>query len=349
MSRIFVGMSGGVDSTVAASILKDEGHEVVGLTLKLWDDASRCCNYDDIMDAKRACFKLGIRHYVLNLKKEFKKKVVDPFISGYINGLTPNPCVVCNDTIKFAALIKKMKELKFDYIATGHYARIVKKNGALLIGAGRDKKKSQEYFLARLDKKWLPRVKFPLGNRTKEEVKALAIKKSIYVEKRESQEICFLRDKETPYEFIARSADISSMEKGSLYYSGGDKIRDIEDGAYFKYTVGQRKGLGVSAGKPVYVVAIDAEKKRVILGDRSEAASKEIKLEDVKMFIPVKAASFTAYVRIRYMQKRWPAKIRLEGKKGIAVFGTAQEAVTPGQLAVFYRGNAVIGSGFISL
>jgi tRNA-specific 2-thiouridylase len=347
MSKIFVGMSGGVDSTVAAALLKDKGHEVVGLTLKLWDDASRCCNYDDIMDAKRACGKLGIKHYVLNLKKEFKKKVVDYFISGYLDGSTPNPCVMCNDSIKFRVMIKKMKEMDFDYIATGHYARMVKNGGKYFIKAGADRAKTQEYFLARLEHDILKYIKFPLGAMTKDRVKAIAKEKGIYVEKGESQEICFLRDKETPYEFISRSRDISTVEKGSLYFVDGTKISDIKDGAYFKYTVGQRKGTGVAAGRPVYVTAVDAVNKRVMIGGKEDAFKCRLSMKDVRMIAAVKTGGFRCLVKIRQLQEKAEAKVVLKGGSAEVEFVRPQFAVTPGQLAVFYRGDVVIGSGFI--
>jgi tRNA-specific 2-thiouridylase len=347
MAKIFVGMSGGVDSTVAAALLKDMGNDVVGLTLKLWDDASRCCNYDDIMDAKRACGKLGIRHYVLNLKKEFKKNIVDYFISGYMSGETPNPCVLCNDTIKFAALIKKMKELKFDYVATGHYARIVKKNGDYFLKAGADRTKTQEYFLARLDKDILKYIKFPLGSMLKKDVKSTAVKKGLYVEKRESQEICFLRGKETPYEFIARNRDISGMEKGSFYFTDGSKIKDISGGAYFNYTIGQRKGTGVAAGRPVYVTSLDAKNKRVIMGKKEELCRSTLELKDIKMSGSGAYGKLRCGVKIRHLQDKARAIVIISGKSALVKFDEPQLAVTPGQLAVFYNKDVVIGSGFI--
>jgi len=270
MSKIFVGMSGGVDSTMAASVLKDQGHEVVGLTLKLWDDASRCCNYDDIMDAKQAAYRLGIKHYTLNMKKDFKKKVVDYFISDYINGRTPNPCVICNEEVKFRALLHKMKEHGFDGVATGHYARIGKNGGDYFLKEALDKSKSQEYFLSRLKPEELKKIVFPLGGMKKINIKAMAKSKGLYVEKPESQEVCFLRRNETPYEFIKRSMDISLMNKGGFYTTEGGKIADITDSAYFNFTLGQRRGLGLSAGRPVHVVKIDAENKRVIVGGKKE-------------------------------------------------------------------------------
>ena len=347
MSRIFVGMSGGVDSTMAASILKGQGHEVVGLTLKMWDDASRCCNYDDIMDAKNAAHKLGIRHYVINMKKEFKKKVVDYFIADFLNGKTPNPCVICNAELKFRVLLQKMKELNFDYVATGHYARIVKKNGGYCLKEAADPLKSQEYFLSRLKPDELQKILFPLGNLTKQKIVAMAKAGGIYVEKPESQEACFMRKNETPYEFIKRSSDISGSGKGAFYTSSGEKIYDIKDSAYFNFTVGQRRGLGLSAGKPVYVVKIDAENKRVIVGEKKEAFTESFFISGINMFVENKKAVFSALVKIRYRQKKSPAKVTVIGDRALIKFKEPQFAVTPGQLAVIYKAGIVVGSGFI--
>lgn len=347
MSRIFAGMSGGVDSTVAAALLKDEGHEVVGLTLKLWDEASRCCNLEDIQDARKACFKLGIKHYVLNMKEDFKKSVVDYFIKSYIKGITPNPCVICNEEIKFRALIQKVKENNFDYAATGHYARIVSKGGKFTLREAKDKNKSQEYFLSRLAPDELKHILFPLGKYRKSEVVKLAKSIGVYVEKPESQEVCFMRKNETPYEFIKRNSDISMIEKGAFYKSSGEKISDIKDSAYFNYTLGQRKGLGISAGKPVYVVKVDAENKKVIVGDKKEAMAQRFMVSSINMLVPQKKAEYYAKVKVRYKQKKAEAYIIQSGDKAEITFKEPQFAVTPGQLAVIYKADTVIGSGFI--
>jgi tRNA-uridine 2-sulfurtransferase len=347
MSRIFAGMSGGVDFTVAAALLKDEGHEVVGVTLKLWDEASRCCNLEDIEDARQACFKLGIKHYVLNMKDDFKKSVVDYFIKSYIKGLTPNPCVICNEEIKFKALFKKMKENSFDYIATGHYARIVNKNGKFMLKEALDKTKTQEYFLSRLDPGELKKIVFPLGGLKKSAVVKLAKSIGVYVDKPESQEVCFMHKNETPYEFIKRNSDISMIEKGAFYKNSGEKISDIRDSAYFNYTLGQRKGLGISVGKPVYVVKIDAENKKVVIGDKKEVLAQRFYISSLNMLIPQKKCEFFAKVKVRYKQKKAEAYVKQDGHNAEITFKEPQFAVTPGQLAVIYKADLVIGSGFI--
>jgi tRNA-specific 2-thiouridylase len=346
MARIFVGMSGGVDSSAAAAILKDQGHEVVGLTLKLWDDASRCCDYEDVLDAKRACWKLGIPHYVLNMKRDFKKKIVDYFVSEYLSGRTPNPCVLCNEEIKFAALLEKMKEHGFDFVATGHYAVIGRGKGGYFLKKAKDPKKTQEYFLSRLKKKDLKYIKFPLGRITKAGAREIAAGHGMRSDKPESQEVCFLKKGETPYEFIEKRVDIKATGRGALYGAGGKKIKDLEY-AYFKYTVGQRKGLGVGGGEPLYVSAVDAPGRRVIAGPKESAMRKSFDADGLNMLRGPGRSKFRADVRIRYLQK--PAGAVVEIKKGAAhvEFDEPQFAVTPGQVAVFYKKDTVIGSGFI--
>jgi len=347
MSKIIVGMSGGIDSTTAAAILKSEGHEIIGMTLKLWDGASRCCDYDDIMDAKKACWKLGIKHYVINAKREFKKQVVNYFISDYLKGKTPNPCVICNERIKFRFLIKKMKEIGFDYVATGHYARTEEEDGKYCLKKGADSKKSQEYFLSMVKSKDLKYIKFPLGEITKEEVKRIARDMGFDVSKKESQEVCFLQDKETPYEFIFKNMDSQKIEKGAFYSIEEEKLGDIDE-AYFKYTIGQRKGLRYAAGRPLYVVEIDAEKKRVIIGEKEKAYTKSFTIENINLFCgDYINRKFEAEVKIRYKSKPCMAKIILSGNRGKIEFHEPQFAVTPGQLCVFYKNDYVLGSGFI--
>lgn len=340
-------MSGGVDSTAAAILLKEQGHEVTGLTLKLWDDASRCCDYDDIMDAKRACWKLGIKHYVLNLKKQFKKHVVDYFISDYLKGRTPNPCVVCNEEIKFAALLKKMREHGYDYVATGHYALIERKKGIFLLKKAMDKKKSQEYFLARLGKEDLKHVKFPLGGLTKAKAREVVKKYGLKSDKAESQEVCFLKENETPFEFIERQGKGSGRGGGELCSPDGKSIREL-DTAYFKYTIGQRRGLGAGGGtEPLYVLSIDAVKRRVIAGPKEMAFRDYFEAGSLNMLAEPGKSRFRAEVKIRYKSRPAKASVIFEKDKACVALDEPQFAVTPGQLAVFYRGATVLGSGFI--
>ena len=338
-------MSGGADSTAAAWLLKQKDHELTGITLSLWDEASRCCNLDDIMDAKAACAKLGIRHYTLNIKKEFREKVVEPFINSYLSGETPNPCVLCNEDIKFAALLKKMKELSYDKVATGHYARIGKKAGQLVLKAGKDKSKTQEYFLARLKKEELKDIIFPLGNMEKKEIKEITKQQGLLREKPESQEVCFLQGNETPFDFIKRQRGYTG-EAGGLFDGDNKRLKTL-DTPYFNYTIGQRKGLNYSAGHPVYVTKIDAKEKKVFIGNKEEAFSSAFEIDSLNLLYDDGIKDFAGKVKIRYLHKAASARVKITGKTAVITFLKPQFAVTPGQLAVIYAGNTVIASGFI--
>ena len=345
MHKVFVGMSGGIDSSVAAFLLREKGYEVVGITLKLIDEASRCCDDDDILRAKKICYKLGIKHYILNLKKEFKNKIIDYFIESYLKGETPNPCVICNEEIKFYALYKKMKEFDFDYIATGHYAIIEKSKKEYILKKGKDKSKTQEYFLARIKKEYLPYILFPLGKLTKENVKKTAKENNLDIARNESQEVCFLKDKETPYEFIKKTRKIQDV-KTELFTKNGIKIKDLEF-PYYKYTIGQRKGLGVGGGPPLYVIDIDAKNKKVIAGTGNDVYRKSFYVTELNFLTDINKKEFEAEVKIRYLHKQDKASIKITDNKAIVSFYKPQFAITPGQLAVFYKKDKVIGSGFI--
>ncbi len=346
MAKALVGMSGGVDSSAALITLKEKGYDVTGITLKLWGGASKCCDYDDVMAAKKICGKMEARHYVVNMKRQFKKYVVDYFIDEYLAGRTPNPCAVCNEKIKFRALLKKANELGCDFAATGHYAVTEKKGSSCLLKKGKDAKKSQEYFLARLPKKYLAKIIFPLGKMTKKQAREKVRKYGFDSEKKESQEVCFLKDSETPYEFIIKHRKNAAKLKGWLYDTAGSRLKPM-DKAYFKYTVGQRKGLNYSAGKPFYVTGIEPDENAVIAGTKEKALKKEFTVGDINPLKKIRGKTFGASVKIRYGQKPFRAGVRILGNSWEVRAVFPQFAVTPGQLAVFYDKDTVIGSGYI--
>lgn len=342
--KIAIGMSGGIDSSIAAYLLKKDGNEVIGFTLKLWDDGSRFSDIEDINSAKMLCYKLDIPHYIIDLREEFKKSVVDYFIAEYIKGRTPNPCVVCNHTIKFVKIFEKLKHLDFDYISTGHYARIVKKNGGLFFGKAKDKKKSQEYFLARIEKELLKKIIFPLSDLTKDEVRKISKEIDFKFKDRESQEVCFIKNDESYYQFIMKHSQKKDDFKGNIVDKDG-KVLGKHPG-YFKYTIGQRQGLGISDKTPYYVIAIDADKKEVVVGKKEDVYKKDMVVENTYWYMKVNDVE-KLDVKIRYNHKERTAKVKRDGDLYMVTFSEPEMAVTPGQLAVFYKGDIVVGSGWI--
>ena len=343
-------MSGGVDSSVAAALLKNNGYDVVGVFMKFWTPQERgghrraenlCCSAKARMDAKRVAVKLNIPFYVLNVQKEFKKRVVDYFINEYKKGNTPNPCVMCNKYIKFKFLSKKMLETEADFIATGHYARI--KGRKLLVA--KDIKKDQTYFLWTLNQKQLKKILFPIGDYTKEQVRGLAKKLGLPVfEKRDSQEVCFVNTNIN--EFLRKRINTN---KGSIITVDGKKIGGHE-GLIF-YTIGQRKGIKIGGIGPFYVVDKDFKNNALIVAQSeqvSELYKKEMLVSGVNWIDKPKKFPFHCKVKIRYLHKAMPATVfKVYGSKFKVLFTNPQRAVTPGQSAVFYSGNEVLGGGII--
>ena len=350
--RILAAMSGGVDSSVAALLLQREGLEVIGISMDLYDfsavtknRAGTCCSLDDLYDARRVCDLLGVPYYVLNLREEFRKEVIDPFVKEYSSGRTPNPCVLCNEHLKFRALLRKADELGAEGVATGHYAVIRREaSGRCRLFAAPDESKDQSYFLFSLDSERLSRIRFPVGAMKKSEVRQIASGAGLPVyEKRESQDICFVTDhsyatflsrkglQETEGHFVDREGNILGAHKGIL-----------------RYTVGQRKGLGIAAKEPLYVVAIDAEKNEVILGTEDETLSSGATVA-CPTFVAGSppAAEFPATVKVRYRHPGVPAVVRAEGEKLSVRFDAPQRSVTPGQALVLYDGDEVLGGGWI--
>jgi len=349
--KVVIGMSGGVDSAVAAVLLKEQGYEVVGITMKLWEgDSDRedgCCSVNTANDARRVCDLLDIPFYVSNFKEAFKEKVIDYFVDEYFKGRTPNPCIECNRHLKFNDLLKLANNIEAEYIATGHYAKVEydEKSGRYLLKKSVTAKKDQTYVLYCLTQEQLSHIVMPLGNYTKEEVRAIAAKAELRVaNKPESQEICFVEDNDYG-RFLAevRGKDI---KQGTFVDKTGRRL-GIHKGIVH-YTIGQRKGLGYTFGKPVFVTKIDPEKNLVTLGDHEELMHKELYAEKMNFISLEKLeGEMRVTAKIRYSAKEAPALI-LPEKDGVRViFDEPQRAITPGQAVVFYDGEVVVGGGTI--
>lgn len=349
--RVIVAMSGGVDSSVAAYLLKEEGFEVIGVTMHfgITKNRSLYCQLEGIGDAKRVCEKLGIRHYVLNFFEIFEEKVVKGFVWEYFKGRTPNPCVRCNQFIKFGILFKKIKEFSAQYLATGHYARIVK-NQKFLLKKAEDRKKDQSYFLYRIKKEHLPYIIFPLGGFKKEEVKEIAEKIDLSVaEKSASQEICFIQNRDY-YRFISDRVRYSKQYiKPGPILDKKRKLLGFHKGIPF-YTIGQRQGLNISNKPgPFYVISIDSKKNEIVVGTKEDTKSYGLiagELNFISSDFPKRPVVLK--VKIRYNHKETEAKFSpLNDKKVKIIFKEPQFAVTPGQSVVFYDRDTVLGGGII--
>lgn len=349
-ARVAVAMSGGVDSSVAAALLKNKGYEVIGVTMcfSLKADTERkkpgCCSISSIDDAQRVAQKLGIKHYVLNMRKALEELVVSDFCAQYLSGRTPNPCVICNQRLKFGELLKKADALGAQFLATGHYARIVKSKGLVWLYKARDLKKDQSYFLYRLSQKELSRAIFPLCRYSKEEVRKLAGDFSLPVaEKAASQEICFLP--QDNYREFLRNRLGEIITPGDILDQSGKSVGRHKGIAY--YTIGQREGLGVAMGYPVYITRIDPAKNTITIGSRKEAFSSKFTVKDLHFAnAPIKNKVVLG-VKIRYNHHEAQAELTPAGSKIRIEFSKPQFAVTPGQAAVFYDKARVLGGGAI--
>lgn len=352
--RVVVAMSGGVDSSVAALLLKKEGYDVIGITIKTWpkEDCGKvggklCCSLDAIQYARSAAEDIDIPFYVIDLSKEFTEEVKDYFVDEYSKGRTPNPCIYCNSKIKFGYLLKKACELSAEKIATGHYARISEKEGKFNLLEAADKWQDQSYFLYDITKETLPHVIFPLGKFSKDKVRAMALEANlISAEKESSQDICFASPNGGYREYLVEHG-VNAFEPGDIVDIDGNVLGKHKGIA--SYTVGQRKGIGLGMPKPVYVLKIDPERNTITVGEKSSAMNKRIKVAGFNWLLFDKLEGEKKFeTRIRYNSDKFPATISpTKDDEAIVEFEEEQFAPTPGQAAVFYEGEAVAGGGWI--
>jgi len=354
--RVVVAMSGGVDSAVAAALLKEKGYHVIGMTMKMWpktacgyDKKRACCSLEGIRDARAVAEKLDIPYYVIDLEKKFRKDVVNYFCQQYLNGRTPNPCIICNEKAKFGHLLNSANKVGANLIATGHHAKVEynKVSRRYMLKKGRDKIKDQSYVLFSLAQKQLSHILLPVGYITKSKVRALAKRlglKSVY-KKPSSQEICFVPDSNYP-KFLIKEMGVRP-KPGEIVNTKGEAL-GRHKGIFF-YTIGQRHGLGIAHTKPLYVIAIDKENNRIIVGEREDLKRGALIAEDVNWIYAEKLNKPERFkVKIRYMHKAVSARIKDLGNKAVLVeFNDPQEAITPGQAVVFYKGDVVAGGGWI--
>ncbi len=344
-------MSGGVDSSVAAYLLKERGYDLTGVTLRLFDgednaNEKTCCSLFDVEDAKLVAKQLGIRHYTFNFKDEFRENVIERFVSGYEQCRTPNPCIDCNRFIKFKKLSDRAKELGCGYVATGHYARAEEENGRFLLKKGLDPRKDQSYVLYSMTQEQLKHTLFPLGSMTKEQTREIAEEQGFMnAKKRDSQDICFVPDGDYAA-FIERYTG-NEYKSGSFVDMNGSVLGEHK--GIIRYTVGQRKGLGLALPKPMYVCGVNREKNEVVLGDNEDLFSKSLDAEDINLIAADRLdAPVRVTAKVRYSQLPSPARVWQIGDDRLHVeFEEPQRAVTPGQAVVLYDGDIVVGGGVI--
>lgn len=357
-NKVLLAMSGGLDSNMAAFLLQQQGYSLVGITMKTWDYAQSggqaketgCCSLDSIHDARQLAVELGFPHYVLDLREAFESHIVKDFVEQYMRGRTPNPCVLCNTFIKWGALLHRADQLGCRYIATGHYARIRKENGRWILSRGLDEDKDQSYVLWGLTQDFLSRTLFPLSDYTKPQIRQMARDAGFgeIADKRESYEICFVPDNDYRGFLQRRVPDLETRVGPGDFVDAGGQVLGRHKGYPF-YTVGQRKGLNIAMGEPYYVLEIRPATNTIVVGKRNELYEEVFQISG---FNPIKydplPADKTYTVKIRYRDPGHPARISHIGERRLRVYlGEAVAAIAPGQSAVLYEGDDVVGGGLI--
>ena len=353
-TKVVVAMSGGVDSSVVAALMKQEGYDVTGITLKLYDDAKKtkegrqCCAGQDIIDAKRVSEKININHEILYYQKKFKKEVIDSFIDSYSSGETPIPCVQCNQTVKFRDLFKYAKDLRADALITGHYVSRVQKNGHANMYRAKDHNRDQSYFLFNTTQEQLDYLRFPLGEIDKSETRNLAKKLSLNVaDKPDSQDICFVPNGD--YSSVIKKFRPESFKKGKIVDVSGNQLG--EHNGIINFTIGQRKGIKISSDKPLYVVNINAHNNSVVVGNKENLVIKEIQLRELNVLAHKKEFDKIINIKVRSTGKLLKAKINFINDNAKVEILDKETGISPGQACVFYSkddfGDKVLGGGWI--
>ncbi len=355
--KILVGMSGGVDSTVTAMLLHEQGYEVVGITLNILDYnyvgervKNPCCSLESIMGAKEIAEFIGFKHIIIDVKKDFQKKVVSKFVDEYMSGRTPNPCIKCNSEIKWGEMTRQADILECEKIATGHYSNINELNGRFYLSKGKDKLKDQSYFLWDLNQETLSRTIFPLGNLTKPEVRSIAFTRghTTVANKQENFDICFVPDNNYRLFLKENIPDLESKFNGGKYIDLKGNVLGEHKG-YMHYTIGQRKGLNIALGEPMYVINIDANNNIVTLGRRESLNKNGLFVKQINMmkYADIKL-SLNVNTMVRYKSSGILSKVsRFDSEKLEIEFEANIQGIAPGQSAVFYEGDDVVGGGII--